>query len=354
MPQSRTRGSQQAETQARTVELTAGPPKQSGESPATRSHHKPRAAWFRARTAWPLRDAAASTLIRQRGLARRRVPAAAVQAKWELAGPTNIGGRCTALVCDPANADRIWVGVGGRRRLGRARTGVVTWKESWRANTPLEIGSLAIDPIEPGELCTAVPARRTSPPIPMRGRHLSVDQQRQDLAGMGVVEREAGTPSNRRDRGRPLRQQPRARRRHRLRKGRARQRLRRAVRDQRRRHHVAPHDVHLATRTTGATASSSIQLVRGTAFATFTGPGTKSGIYRSTNGGTNWAQLTNGLPATERIGRTTLALAPSNPDSIWAIVADASNARRDHVLGVFRSHESRHIVDQRRRPSLRR
>ena len=151
MPQSRTCGSQQAETQARTVELTAGPPKQSGESPATRSHHKPRAAWFRARTAWPLRDAAASTLIRQRNLARRRVPSAAVQAKWELAGPTNIGGRCTALVCDPANADRIWVGSAGGG-VWSSQDGGRTWKESWRANTPLEIGSLAIDPSNPATL----------------------------------------------------------------------------------------------------------------------------------------------------------------------------------------------------------
>lgn len=47
------------------------------------------------------------------------------------------------------------------------------------------------------------------------------------------------------------------------------------------------------------------------------GPG--SALYKSTDGGKNWRKLSNGLPTGE-IGRIALALAPSAPDNILAIV----------------------------------
>ncbi|MEI6410181.1 MAG: glycosyl hydrolase [Bacteroidota bacterium] len=47
------------------------------------------------------------------------------------------------------------------------------------------------------------------------------------------------------------------------------------------------------------------------------GPG--SALYKSTDGGKNWRKITNGLPSTE-FGRIALALAPSAPDNLLAIV----------------------------------
>jgi photosystem II stability/assembly factor-like uncharacterized protein len=47
------------------------------------------------------------------------------------------------------------------------------------------------------------------------------------------------------------------------------------------------------------------------------GPG--GGIYKSTDGGTTWTQLTKGLPA-EGIGRTGIAVAPSHPQRVYALV----------------------------------
>ena len=78
-------------------------------------------------------------------------------------------------------------------------------------------------------------------------------------------------------------------------------------------------------------------VMRGRIFATVTGPGTSSGIYRSNDGGVTWTQLKNGLPATDRIGRTALAIAPSNHRIVYAISADSASDRADNVLGVFRS-----------------
>src|SRR5258708_30769971 len=52
-------------------------------------------------------------------------------------------------------------------------------------------------------------------------------------------------------------------------------------------------------------------------YAPTNGPG--GGIYKSTDGGANWVQLKNGLPP-EGIGRTGIAVAPSNPQRIYAVV----------------------------------
>jgi len=49
------------------------------------------------------------------------------------------------------------------------------------------------------------------------------------------------------------------------------------------------------------------------------GPG--GGIFKSVDGGTTWAQLTNGLPS-ECVGRSGIAIAPSNPRRVYAVVDD--------------------------------
>ena len=52
-------------------------------------------------------------------------------------------------------------------------------------------------------------------------------------------------------------------------------------------------------------------------YAPTNGPG--GGIWKSTDGGAHWTQLTHGLPA-EGIGRTGIAVAPSNPRRVYAVV----------------------------------
>ncbi|HEV7593636.1 MAG TPA: hypothetical protein VGO33_01470, partial [Gemmatimonadaceae bacterium] len=52
-------------------------------------------------------------------------------------------------------------------------------------------------------------------------------------------------------------------------------------------------------------------------YAPTNGPG--GGIFKSVDGGTTWARLTNGLPK-EGIGRTGIAIAPSNPNRLYAVV----------------------------------
>ena len=48
--------------------------------------------------------------------------------------------------------------------------------------------------------------------------------------------------------------------------------------------------------------------------------GEGSGIYKTTDGGKNWQQITNGLPKGKNIGRYGLSFSVSNPDIIYAIL----------------------------------
>jgi photosystem II stability/assembly factor-like uncharacterized protein len=72
---------------------------------------------------------------------------------------------------------------------------------------------------------------------------------------------------------------------------------------------------------------------QGIVFASFTRNGVKGGLWRSADGGQTWTQLTNGLPSPALMGRTSLTISPSNPDVMYALASDDSDA----VLGVFRS-----------------
>jgi len=65
--------------------------------------------------------------------------------------------------------------------------------------------------------------------------------------------------------------------------------------------------------------------------------GETSSVYRSTNGGATWTELTEGLPvAPEEKGRISLALATSNPDVLYARYADAAGS----IRGVFRTESA--------------
>ncbi|MBZ5614830.1 MAG: glycoside hydrolase [Acidobacteriia bacterium] len=69
----------------------------------------------------------------------------------------------------------------------------------------------------------------------------------------------------------------------------------------------------------------------------YDGPG--SGLYKSTDGGNHWRQITKGLPSeADKLGRIGLAVSPSNPDRMYAWV----DARGDAQMpgGIYRSDDA--------------
>ena len=50
------------------------------------------------------------------------------------------------------------------------------------------------------------------------------------------------------------------------------------------------------------------------------------GLYKSTDGGDTWKQLTGGLPTDEFVGKIGIAVSPSNPNRVWAVVDDLGSA----------------------------
>jgi photosystem II stability/assembly factor-like uncharacterized protein len=72
--------------------------------------------------------------------------------------------------------------------------------------------------------------------------------------------------------------------------------------------------------------------------------GDSSGLYRSTDGGETWKKLTEGLPAKGPFGRIAVALAPSNPNHVYALIGAKhgllwqSFDRGDHWAQVSDNH----------------
>ena len=82
-----------------------------------------------------------------------------------------------------------------------------------------------------------------------------------------------------------------------------------------------------------AATRSCSTLRSGTLYATIDARGSQNGVWKSVDGGGTWTHLTSGFPSPAAIGRTSLAIAPSQPTTVYAICADTN----DKVLGVFRS-----------------
>ena len=59
-----------------------------------------------------------------------------------------------------------------------------------------------------------------------------------------------------------------------------------------------------------------------------------SGLYKSVNGGADWRELTKGLPSDSNLGRIGIAIAPSDPNRMYAMVQSASAG------GVYRSDDA--------------
>jgi photosystem II stability/assembly factor-like uncharacterized protein len=327
-------------------ELYARPRKVVGAGTAVRfaGTHKRRSAWFQARESWPMREMVVE--------AAPRTEAADVAVRWVPVGPSNIGGRMTCVVCHPEDPRRLWAGAAGGG-VWRSADGGLTWESLWHAEPTLNVGSLGIDPNEPDTIyCGTGEANLSADSHPGVGVLRSQDggttwELLAEAASAGIPRRIGALAVD------PFSS------RHLLLGG-------------------VRHRPDLASGLFASTdAGTSWKLVpllgdspyfchtirfhprrEGVVYVAIEVAGMASGVWRTANGGSTWTHLRQGLPAPDRVHRTSLALAPSDPDVMYAQIAgrDPADPRRFIVLGVFRSEDAgdawtsiggQHFADER-------
>ncbi|MBZ5729065.1 MAG: hypothetical protein LAP87_29330 [Acidobacteriia bacterium] len=307
--------------------VVPGPRKQRASGPPAPQFttHKKRAAWFQSRAAYPVREADVARLTGER---RKFAAAAGAGAPhWEQAGPTNIGGRMTSLAVHPANPDLLYIGAAGGG-VWKSEDAGRSWTSLWHAEASLNVGSLAIDPRNPDVIfCGTGEANGSADSyagvglyrsnnagktwkllaasakagIPRRIGVIAIDpsdsnhiriggvrHSSQEVSGM-FVSRDGGTSWAR--------------------------------------------DTQISPLDNWCHAIVFHPSAKGVLFATVYEQGARNGIWRSDDSGASWKQLAKGLPEPAAMNRTSLALAPSSPDTMYAISADG----QEGVLGVFRS-----------------
>ncbi|MEM1187875.1 MAG: hypothetical protein AAGI72_05080 [Pseudomonadota bacterium] len=311
--------------------MHASAPRKTGskkpDADASRSTHKARANWFNAREAWPLREAPLSRLLNARAGAMTALAPLPGVPPWEQAGPTNVGGRSTSIVVDPNDVQRIWIGAAGGG-VWFSEDGGIAWTPQWHAEPTLNIGSLCLDPANANHiLCGTGEA------------NLSADSH----AGVGVYESNDGGAHWHLLAGAESHGLPRRIGRVAIDPFNSNRIMAAGVghRPEDARGLFLSTDAGVSWAAVGGIFSGPFQChevvfhptQNGTIYTAIDAAGMSSGIWRSTDGGLSWTQLRAGLPHPSFMRRTSLAIAPSDPNVIYAQVATGNGG----VEGVFRT-----------------
>lgn len=300
------------------------------QKPLVIRNHKRRAGWFQARAAWPKVEPSLAVLeraIQHADGMKPFAPQATKKAPWTAVGPTNVGGRVTAMVVHPADPEHLWIGAANGGVWSSADAGK-TWKPLWSHEHTLAIGALAMDPKNPNVLYAGTGeanssadsypgvgiyrssnggkswtlwADRRKAAIPARIGVLVVDPKDPNTLWLGGVAYSPQDPQGlyrSADGGRTWKQ---------VKVGTLEECWCRSI-------VLDPQDPN--TIYVGLTARSVFD-----------------GIYRSRDRGNTWQRLTAGLPPGDQIDRIALAVAPSDPRVLYAQI---STMRSGH-LGLFKS-----------------
>jgi photosystem II stability/assembly factor-like uncharacterized protein len=245
--------------------------------------------------------------------------------KWECMGPFNIAGRVTALVAHATDPRRLLAGAaaGG---VWSSADGGASWESCWPKWASPNIGALAFDPADPNRIYCATGEANISPDCyPGTGLYLSHDggtnwellaaadtqnlprrigvllpcKHRPSMLYLGGVTLDESHPAGL---------------------------------------YVSADGGQTWRRENGPSRSnywchSLVEHPQGFLLAGLELGGAQTGIWRSGGDGI-WKQLHAGLPAGDKTGRISLAIAGSRPDTIYALVA---NRLGSEVLGVYRS-----------------
>ncbi len=247
--------------------------------------------------------------------------------EWTCVGPKNIAGRVTSLVIDPADDKHLIAGsaAGG---VWSSPDGGMTWQPAWPKWASQSIGALAFDAHDPKVLYCATGEANISPDCyPGSGIYVSRDSGSTwdvlAVADDNALPRRIGT----------LVSSP-------LTAGLLYLGGVNLDEDQPGGFYQSCDGGKTWMREDSFSANTywchSIALhPDGTIFAALEMRGWQTGIYRCDKGDPKtWKQLHDRLPSGDVTGRISLAIAPSQPDTIYALVSDPLGSE---VLGVYRS-----------------
>jgi photosystem II stability/assembly factor-like uncharacterized protein len=295
--------------------------------------------WFLNQRIWPDNDLP-SDLIHQaaRRAAALRNSSLDEDPHWISKGPTNIGGRITDIVADPANDQIIYVAAasGG---IFKTTDGGVTWNPIFDAAPTLSMGALAMDPQNSTIIYAGTGESNfagatyfgtgvyKSTNAGQSWTQIGLDETR--FIGRIVVHPEdpnivwvaaAGEQFNTSgDRGLYLSEDGGATWERKL-----------FVNDT-----TGCIDVVVDPNNTDVVYAAMWQRIRNPIERRAGGRG--SGIYKSANRGDSWTRLSSGLPPiADDVGRIGLAIAQSNPQVLYAIYADHPG----YFAGVFRTADA--------------
>lgn len=274
--------------------------------------------------------AALTAAAAQADLLERQTLAAApglAQAAWSLAGPTNVGGRIVDIVVDPCQADQIFVAAatGG---VWRSTDAGATFAPVWPARNPQAMGALAEGPD-----CALYAGTGEANPgggsisYGGKGLYRSTDGgatwKRVGLKGVDRFGRIAVHPLDARivyaAAAGPLFAPGGPRGLYRSTGGGG-SRVLAGDNDT-----TGAVDVALDPSNPDVVFAAMWDHLREPDLRRYGGVG--SGVYRSVNGGQTWKRLGGGLPAASpNVGRIGIAVAPSNPSRVYAIVIQTNGS----------------------------
>lgn len=296
--------------------------------------------WFLVQRAWPHDDIRQSSRLAAAEQARMLHEAAADLRggpTWTFAGPTNIGGRIADVVCHPTDPNVCWVGAaeGG---VMKTTDGGTTWLPTMDFESSLSIGDIAVVPNDPQVLYvgTGEPnggggsvtyggtgvfkstdggSHWTNVGLP-ESRYIGrivVDPSNPNRVFAAVV---GSLFSKNPERGVYRSTDAGANWAQVL-----------AVNDS-----TGAVDVVVHPTNSNIVYAATWERTRRPDNIFYGGNG--SGVWRSVDGGSNWTELTTGLPTDATVGRIGLAIAPSNPDVLYAIYAEADPG---FFIGLFKT-----------------
>jgi photosystem II stability/assembly factor-like uncharacterized protein len=296
-----------------------------------RASSKDRSFFFQ-HVAFPMRDASPVELERFWAAATRDRAEIRPEHRWECLGPRNVAGRVTSLVVHPDDPD-CWSAGSAAGGVWLTTDAGASWNQTWSRFAPQSIGALGWVKWDGAWVLVAATgeANMSADTYPGSGFYISFDYGLTWQAIARTVSSEAGLNRQPRRIGCIATGAP---------------------------GHVAYGSVYLDETMAAGLYFANLKTMSWevcaheawgersynchsvvyhpdgrTLFAAIEPDGTMNGIWRSPDRGKSWEQMTRGLPRGDFFRRISLALAPSDPDVIYALAA----SRSGHVLGVFRS-----------------